>query len=168
MKFLKSKTFWFWYLVLWVVTIPMTIALFGAATGLFIGLLAACFAISLSFFVTVFSVLISLIATAAGLIIGGIGTMFFSIWIMFCRDAVQGIINFGLGMSALGLGILLSWVMFGVVRYFVAKQDISDKTKKLIKLTSIIALTLFVVGGVIFTIAFAHSGWDINKLGYNF
>jgi len=161
---LTSKRFWFWYLIFWVITVPLTIALAGTVLGVVIGVGGAAIGIAVGVFATVFSVTVALVATAFALVVAGLSTICLGLWWMFFKNLLMGVINFGLGLAAFGFGVLLSLGICFVVRRLFKKPPTSPKTQKFAKVMVVISLICAVIGAVIFTIGFAVSGWDVEQM----
>jgi len=168
MKFLKDKKFWMWYCILWIITVPLTIALFGVAVGLIaglfgllVGLSVTAIALAISIIVTLFS----LFVTGVALIIGGAGLVGFSIYWAIFDSLTHGFINIGLGIGAFGVGLVLTLGMVALYKAMFGKKALSNKTVNIILILSAV---LIVVGGAIFTYAFYQSSWNVDYLGYSF
>lgn len=150
---LKSKRFWYWYAVLWIFTVPVSIAVICAAFGVTIGVL-----------VTIFAVLLSLCITAVALCLGGVAMPF---CLPFMKGANVGV-GLGLSLAGVGIGIYLCMMLVFLWRFVFQNKPLSPKWRKAVLILAIVAGALAAVGGVIFVISFAVAGWNVEAMNFSF
>jgi hypothetical protein len=119
----KSKTFWTIYLAGFVITVPLTAGLLGAAIGIAAGLLGAAIGIAAG----LLGAAVSLFATALGLIAGGVVGIGYGIFFLFTDPAV-GLLVVGESMLVLGFGILCFLLTISVFK--AVKRGLSGKKRK--------------------------------------
>jgi len=173
-RLFTNKSFLIFYFSAFVITFPLTAALFGVV----VGLVSALFAVVVAILATVLSIVITILAIGISFILAGPVGVGFGVINLINGHTDTGMAQIGIGLVLFGVGVIFLFLL-RILRYlrialFVKKTNKATRYKSLGRgktfriIIAVTSLICILVGGAIFTYFFYQAGWNTDFLNNNF